>query len=181
MLLAPIKTIRKPRIPRSQGPNPLKGGDRTFRKHHKGAGRGNTGPQEFIIKSNVITESLGSHSQTSEMEVGNIRIGGMGHLLDGFSHLAPISTISLRTMSNEVETIKTVIYNLTPFLTSDKKRIILENLGTIWALQVVYLDGARHEGAKEFTTNPDLTHTYLFCNSTLIDNNMSHSNSTLDN
>ena len=41
-------------------------------------------------------------------------------------------------------------------------------------------DEARQEGVKELTTKFDLTQTDLFYNSTFIDNNMSHSTSTLD-
>ena len=115
-----------------------------------------------------------------ESDFGNSRLGGMGRLSDGYSHpTSDSNTIPLHTNNLESPPLSA------PSPSGDipiERPLNLANSGTdptTNGLSEVKFD-ERQEGAKEQTTNNDLTTTDSFYNSTFVDSIMSHQNYSLD-
>ena len=112
-----------------------------------------------------------------EVDTGTSRLGGMGRLSDGFSHPASVSdNIPLHNKTLEkVASAEPVSFrgqSVGPSANSGYD----PTTNVLFEMEVE----ARQEGAKEQTTNPDLTKTDSFINTTLIDYNMSHSHLITD-
>ena len=122
------------------------------------------------------SKSRGFSSQQLELGAGNSRALGMGQVPDGFSHPSPISTIALR--NNTLEKVA----SSEPVSFRGQSAGPSANSGYDPTTNVLFEMEveARQEGAKEQTTNPDLTKTDSFINTTLIDYNMSHSHLITD-
>ena len=126
-----------------------------------------------------ISPDEGSSPQKTGSDMGNSRLDGMGRLSDGHSHPTSSSDIIPLRINNSESPHLSIT---SPSGDIPKERpFILANSGidpttnSLEALSGMEID-ERQEGAKESSTNPDLTHTETdsFYNSTLTDNIMSH-------
>ena len=124
-----------------------------------------------ILFGPLGTQSGDFSPQHLEADFGISRVVGMGQLSDGLSR--PSSSFINPLRNNPLE----LPPSSNPCPSGDKsmeRPFADSGQGpTTNDLSGEELN-ERQEGAKEFTTNPDLTHTDLIINSTLIDHNMWH-------
>ena len=124
-----------------------------------------------------ITSTSVDVSLSLEVEDRNSRALGMGQKPDGLSHPSLISDNIIPLHTNNLKSPPLSA----PSPSGDipiKRPLILANSGidpttNVYGLSEVKFD-ERQEGAKERTTNTDLSETDSFYNSTFVDNIMSH-------
>ena len=128
-----------------------------------------------------ISKPEGSSPQPPESDIGISRLGGMGRLADGFSHLTSGSDnnpLRINTLESLPQSAPSPSGDI-PIEASLANSGIDPTTNGFDALSVMEID-ERQEGAKEQSTNTDTPIPLLFDSTVLNANNMSHSIYNID-